>query len=60
MNMEDSSNKFTQMMRYVLYLKDEKIKIQRFLSCLPCPYRDRIEYDGPYTLDETIRKVKYC
>lgn len=60
MNMEDFSNKFVGMMRYVPDLKHGKIKIQWFLSCLPYPYRDRIEYDEPSTLDETIIKVKYC
>ena len=35
-------------------------KIQRFLSGLPQSYKDRIEFYEPRTLEEAIRKAKYC
>ena len=46
-------------MRYVLYIKDEKVKVQHFLSGLPQSYKDRIEFYEPRTLKEAIRKAKY-
>ena len=42
------------------YLVDEKPKVQRFLSCLPYHIEDRIEYDNPKTLEESMRKVNFC
>ena len=36
------------------------MKIQHFLSGLPQSYKDRIEFDEPRTLEEAIRKAKYC
>ena len=47
-------------MRYVRYIGDDKVKIQRFLSGLPQAYKDIIEFYEPRTLEEAIRKVKYC
>ena len=46
-------------MRYVWYIRDEKVKVQRFLSGLPQSYKDRIEFYEPRTLEEVIRKAKY-
>jgi hypothetical protein len=47
---------FLELLRYVGYIKEEKVKIQRFLSGLPSFYRDKIQFDEPKTLEETIRK----
>ena len=47
-------------MRYVRYIRDEKVKIQWFLSRLPQAYKDRIEFYEPRTLEEAMRKSKYC
>ena len=58
--MEDYANKFMELLRYVKYIKDEKVKIQHFLSGLPQSYRDKIEFYEPRTLEETIKKAKYC
>ena len=51
--------KFFELLRYVRYIKDEKVKIQRFLSGLPQYYKDIIEFYEPRTLEEAIRKDKY-
>ena len=40
--------------------KMEKVKIQHFLSGLPRSYKDRIEFNEPRTLEEAVRKDKYC
>jgi hypothetical protein len=34
--------------------------MQRFISGLPQTYQDRIEFDEPKTLEETIQKARYC
>ena len=57
--MEEYANKFLELLRYVRYIKDEKVKIQRFLSGFPQSYKDRIEFYEPRTLEEGIRKAKY-
>jgi len=33
------------LLRYVPYLKDEKEKIQKFISGFPAAYRDQIEFE---------------
>ena len=42
MNMKELNSKFLSLLRYVLYIVDEKPKVQRFLSCLPYHIKDRI------------------
>ena len=56
--MEEYANKFLELLRYVRYIKDEKF--QHFLSGLPQSYKDRIEFYEPRTIEEAIRKAKYC
>jgi hypothetical protein len=51
---------FLELLKYVPYHKDEKERIQNFLDGLPQSYQDIIEFDEPKTLDNTIRKDKYC
>ena len=58
--MEEYANKFLELLRYVTYIKDEKVNIQLFLSGLLQSYKDRIEFYEPRTLEEAIRKAKYC
>ena len=58
--MEEYANKFLELLRYVRYIRDDKVKIQRFLSGLPQPYKDRIKFNEPRTLEEVIRNSKYC
>jgi hypothetical protein len=48
------------LLKYVGFIKDENVKIQRFLSGLPSFYKEKIQYDEPRTLTETImRNDKY-
>ena len=58
--MEGYANKFLELLRYVRYIKYEKVKIQRFLTRLPQSYKDQIEFYEPRTLEEAIRKAEYC
>jgi hypothetical protein len=59
MNMEEYKKKFLRLLKYVRFIGDEKVKIQRFLSGLPTFYKEKIKYDEPKTLTEAIRKAKY-
>ena len=56
--MKEYANKFLELLRYVKYIKDERVKIQLFLSGLPQSYKDRIKFYEPRTLEEAIRKAK--
>ena len=42
--MEEYANTFSELLRYVQYIRDEKVKIQRFLSGFPQAYKHRIEF----------------
>jgi hypothetical protein len=44
----------------VPYIREDKVKIQRFLRFLPQSYKDKIEFDNPKTLSEVFRKAKMC
>ena len=60
LTMDNYASKFLELLRHVPYIKDEKVKIQHFLSGLPQSYRYVIGFDEPMNLDDTIRKGKYC
>jgi hypothetical protein len=59
MTIEEYEKKLLALLRYVGFIKEEKVKIQRFLSGLPSFYKNKIQFDEPKTLAETIRKAKY-
>jgi len=44
----------------VPYIKEEKGKIQRFISGFLVSFKDNIEFDELRSLEEAIRKLKYC
>jgi hypothetical protein len=56
---EEYVSRFLELLRYVPYIKVEKAKVQRFISGLPKDYQNRIEFDEPKTLEDTIRKARY-
>jgi hypothetical protein len=58
MTMEEYEKWFFELLKYVDFIKDEKVKIQRFMSGLPSFYNDKIQYDNPKTLEETIRRAR--
>jgi hypothetical protein len=47
------------MLKYVSFIQEESVKIQRYLSGLPSFVSDKIQYDDPKTLEETIRIAKF-
>jgi hypothetical protein len=45
-------------LKYVAFIKDEQVKIQRYLSGFPLFISEKIQYDDPKTLEETTRCTK--
>jgi hypothetical protein len=60
LTIEEYVNKFLDLLRYVPYIKAKNAKVQRFVSRLPKDYQNKIEFDEPKTLEDTIRKARYC
>eukprot|EP00253_Pinus_taeda_P001879 PITA_01879 len=58
--MDEFITRFTSLLRYVPYIREEKEKVQRFVSSLPSYMRERIEFDNPKSMDEVIRKARIC
>eukprot|EP00253_Pinus_taeda_P002531 PITA_02531 len=58
--MDEFITKFTSLLCYVPYIREEKAKVQRFVSSLPQTMRERIEFDSLKTMDEAIRKARIC
>jgi hypothetical protein len=59
MTMADYENKFLGLLKYVGFIKYEKVKIQNFFSRLPSFYKENIQYDELREMTETIRKANY-
>ena len=58
MTIDEYERRFLELLKYVSFIKDEIVKIQRYLSGLPSFISDKIQYDDPNTLEETIRRAK--
>ena len=56
MTMDAFINRFLELLHYVPYIKDEKVKIQQFLGCLPPNFQKRIEFSMTKTLGTTLDK----
>ena len=57
LTMDEFVTKFVNLQRYVPYLKEEKAKVYRFISCLPAAYKEKIDFEMPKTMDEAIIKA---
>jgi hypothetical protein len=55
---DEYERRFLELLKYVSFIKDETVKIQRYLSGFPSFISDKIQYDDPKTLEETIRRDK--
>jgi hypothetical protein len=58
MNIDEYERIFLQVLKYVPLIKEETVKIQRYLSGFQSFISDNIEYDDPKTLEEAIRREK--
>jgi hypothetical protein len=53
---DEYERRFLELLKYVSFIKDETIKIQRYLSGFTLFINDKIQYGDPKTLEETIRR----
>jgi hypothetical protein len=58
MAIDEYERRFLELLKYVSFIQDETINIQRYLSGIPSFISDKIQYDDPKTLEETIRREK--
>eukprot|EP00253_Pinus_taeda_P023957 PITA_23957 len=58
MSMDEFLIKFTSLLRYVTYRREEKAKVQQFISSFPLFMKEQLEFDNPKTMDEVIRKAR--
>jgi hypothetical protein len=58
MTIDEYERRFLELLKYVPFIKDRIVKIQRYLSGLPSSISDKIQYDDPKTMEETLRREK--
>jgi hypothetical protein len=58
MTIDEYERSFLELLKYVPFIKDKAVKIQRYLIGLPPSIGDNIQYDDPKTMEETIRREK--
>jgi hypothetical protein len=58
MTIDEYERRFLELLKYVSFIKDETFKIQRYLSGFPSFISDKMKYDEPKTLEETIKRDK--
>jgi hypothetical protein len=58
MEINEYEGRFLELLKYVPFIKDEQVKIQRYLSGPPSFISDNIQYDDPKTLEEAIWRAK--
>jgi hypothetical protein len=59
MTIHEYERRFLELLKYVSFIKEELVKIQRYLSGLPSFISDKIQYDDPKTLEDTIRRANF-
>ena len=59
MTMDEYEKKFLELLMYMYFIRDKKVKVHRFLSGLPSFYKDKIQFDEVINLEEAIKKAKY-
>jgi len=60
LTIDEFITRFTLLLHYVPYIREEKAKVQRFVISLPLNMWERIEFDNLTTMDEAIRKSRIC
>jgi hypothetical protein len=59
MTIGEYDRRFLELLKYVSFIKDDAVNIKRYLSGFPSLISDKIQYDDPKTLEETIRRAKF-
>jgi hypothetical protein len=52
--MDEYERNFLELLWYVSFIRYEKVKIQRVMIGLLSFYKDKIHFDGPKNLEESI------
>jgi len=60
LTMEKYVKRFTSLLWYVWYMKEEKAKIQHFISSLPKFMKENMEFDYPKVMDNIVWKACIC
>ena len=55
MTIDEYKRRFLELLKYISFIKDGTVKIQRYLIGFPTFISEKIQYDDPKTLEETIR-----
>jgi hypothetical protein len=55
MTISEYERRFLEFLKYFSFIKDDTFKIHRYLSGFPTFISEKIQYDDPKTLEETIR-----
>jgi hypothetical protein len=58
MTIDEYERTFLELLKYVSFIKYEKVNIHIYLSGMPSFISDKIQYDDPKTLEETISRAK--
>ena len=58
MTIDEYERRVLELVKYVSFIKDDTVKIQRYLSGFPSFIGEKIQYDDPKTLEDTIRRAK--
>jgi hypothetical protein len=58
MTIDEYERILLELLKYVSFIKDEHVNIQRYLSGMTSFISDKIQYDDPKTLKGTIRRAK--
>jgi hypothetical protein len=58
MSIDEYERRFLELLKYVPFIKDETIKIQRYLSGLPSSISDKIQYDDPENYGRNYKERK--
>lgn len=58
--MDEFITKFTYLLRYVSYIREEKDKVKCFKRNIPAFMKEKLEFDNPKTMDEAIWKDQIC
>jgi hypothetical protein len=59
MAIDEYERRFLELLNYVPFIKDDIVKIQRYLSGLSSSIGDKIQYDEPKTMEGMIRREKF-
>jgi hypothetical protein len=57
MTVVEYEKKFLGLLKYVGFIKDDKVNTKRFLSVFPSLYKENIQYDEPITLIDIVTTI---